>query len=496
MSWLYESRRLPSDRNGSIVCRRLFGRWKILVDRYDETSHYMTSVLVHLLQTVPKYAHPRTILLLGLGGGGIVPYLLKKYPTAHLTIVEWDARMIECAHMIGTLSHPHRWTLHQGDAAVIIQELSERYDLIIFDLFKGQHIVGQLLTEYFCKGLAHVLRPGGILCVNAFCQPEFFNLLSQVLFCTKRWRFQYNHLAAFRHHGTEELISALPDGYQSHRNNAAYLQREASTRKNFRVIEKNGVVGLRWHHGFMHFEKYFGDTEPHIDPNGPKRMVIWQRERTLAVPRGWKRPWISMDLMMYGFSDAQEYDPYWKGWSAHAQRHRKKWHEQQEWELFEPSPEQFYEGYKKAKKDFLLKTMMIDYVKKFVKRHRSLVHFLGARRIQGDVPIEAGFAYLDIPEAQQSLHLASYILETAKASPAGVGLMDEWFATAQKRGVRFLDFGVFRQKGEPRSWRGFTRFKGQFNIQYLKYPPALVRWTGTYHELINCLRKQDGMSGH
>lgn len=445
----------------------------------------MTNILLSLLSHIPKEAFPHTILLLGLGAGGIIPKLLKRYPGSRITSIEWDHRMVELAKKIGNFPSSNRHKVIIGDAADIVPQLSDRYELIIFDLFKGSSITPSLITKEFCFSLKRILHRGGYLCVNAFMDKQLLHILSTEFKKIDCWKKSWNTLVIFRHQDEAHIISALPDGYQSHRNNVAYLQREASTRKNFRVIEQNGIIGLRWNHGFMHFEKYFGDTEPRIDPNGPKRMVIWQRERTLDVPCGWKRPWISMDLMMYGFSDIQEYDPYWKGWSTHAQRHRKKWHEQQEWELFESSHELFYEGYKKAKKDFLLKTMMIDYVKKYVKKHGSLVHFLGARRKNGNAPIEAGFAYLDIPEAQQSLHLASYILESAKVSPAGVGLMDEWFATAAKRGVRFLDFGVFRQKGEPRSWRGFTRFKGQFNIQYLKYPYALVRWTGSYRALFH-----------
>lgn len=487
MSWLYESQTISSDKNGSIVAFRIFGRWKILVNGYDETSHYMTSVLKKLLRPVPRECVPRSILLLGLGGGGIVPYLLKHYSHAHISIVEWDQHMVELARTIGNLPSKHRWTLYQGDAADIIPSLQGSYDIIIFDLFKGKHIVPSLLKEAFARALASRLARGGYLCVNAFSQPEFFDLLQTVLETMKRWRVWYNNLGIFRHVQDENMIGSLPEGYRSHRNCKTYLDRDSSYRKNFFVSGNGDTWGLRWHHGFMHFEKYFGDTEPTINPQGPKRMVIWQRERRLDVPCGWHRPWVKMDLMMYGFCDIGDSHEYWKRWSEHAQRQRKKWLTQREWELFETDPEEFYKAYRKAKKDILLKTMMIDYVKKYAKRHGTLVHFIAARRKTFGAPIEAGFAFLDIPEVGQSLHLASYILESAKSSPAGTGMMDHWFATAHERGIRFLDFGVFRQKGEPRSWRGFTRFKGQFDINYLKYPPALVRWTGTFRELF--LRK-------
>ena len=486
MTWLYESRSIQSEKNGSIFVVRRFGRWKILVNGYDETSRYMTRILKYLLQPIPREAIFRRILLLGLGGGGIVPPLLKQYSTAHVTIVEWDPHMIALAQKIGNLPSKHRWKIYEGDASKIVPELTEKFDLIIFDLFKGRSIVPSLLTEAFTSSLAHVLAPGGYLCVNAFSQPEFFDTIGKFLAPLKRWKKWYNNLGIFRHAGDERVISKVPEGYRSHRNCKEYLDRDSSNRRNFRVVGNNGIWGLRWHHGFMHFEKYFGDTEPTIDPTGPRRMVIWQRERRIDVPHGWKYPWVNMDLMMYGFSDIGDGNEYWKNWSEHAKRQRKKWLVQleTEWELFTPKPEEFYAAYRKAKKDILLKTMMINYVKKFVKRHGALVYFIAARRKNmPNASIEAGFAFLDIPEARQSLHLASYILESAKESAAGTGMMDYWFGTAVKRGIRFLDFGVYRQKGEPRSWRGFTRFKGQFDVHYMKYPKPLVRWTGSFREL-------------
>ncbi len=486
MSWLFEYKKIQSDKNGSITVLRNLGRWKILVNGYDETSHYMTSVLKKLFTPIPKEALFRKILLLGLGGGGIVPHLLKQYPMAHVTIVEWDSHMVELAKKIGNLPSKHRWTIIQGDASQIVGNLNAQFDLIVFDLFKGQHIIPELLTPSFVHSLHRVLARGGYLCVNAFSQPEFFDVLRTKFSPMQCWMIWYNSLGIFRHRGDEHMIGALPEGYHSHRNCKAYLDRDMQYRKGFSVIGSDSQWGLRWHHGLMHFEKYFGDAEPIIDPTGPRRMVIWQRERRLDVPRGWHRPWVKMDLMMYGFSDIGNGHEYWKCWSEHAQRQRKKWQLQNEWELFTPEPEEFYKAYRKAKKDILLKTMMIDYVKKFVKRHGEFVHFVAARRKGvSNAPIEAGFAFLDIPEVGQSLHLASYILESAKVSPAGTGMMEYWYATALQRGIRFLDFGVFRQKGEPRSWRGFSRFKGQFDIQYMKYPPALVRWTGSFKELFS-----------
>jgi hypothetical protein len=47
-------------------------------------------------------------------------------------------------------------------------------------------------------------------------------------------------------------------------------------------------------------------------------------------------------------------------------------------------------------------------------------------------------------------------------------------------GLRVLDFGVFWAPGDPKSWMGFSQFKAQFNIHFIRYPLALARWVGTW----------------
>ncbi len=95
----------------------------------------------------------------------------------------------------------------------------------------------------------------------------------------------------------------------------------------------------------------------------------------------------------------------------------------------------------------------------------------------------AGFVCHDIPEAKQSRHLMSFIHPTAKSTPIGVGLMDEWFKYAIAQGFAFLDFGVFWMPGDPESWKGFSRFKGQFGITYVEYPRARLRRAGSWRNM-------------
>jgi hypothetical protein len=82
----------------------------------------------------------------------------------------------------------------------------------------------------------------------------------------------------------------------------------------------------------------------------------------------------------------------------------------------------------------------------------------------------AGLVVVDAPEAGISLHLAAFTHPDGFHRSAGVGMIDHWFQDGLKRGSRFVDFDLFWTPGDPTTWQGFSRFKGQFDVQYVRYP--------------------------
>lgn len=83
---------------------------------------------------------------------------------------------------------------------------------------------------------------------------------------------------------------------------------------------------------------------------------------------------------------------------------------------------------------------------------------------------------IDVPEASLSIHHMAFYLPTAEHYSANVGLIDAWFRHGIERRLRFLDFDAFYAPGDPRSWRGFSRFKSQFGTRFIRYPNPLVKW--------------------
>ena len=279
---------------------------------------------------------------------------------------------------------------------------------------------------------------------------------------------------------TAKIGDALPEGFVFRRFDLGFLKRETSTSTRNTVITSAGMPGVCCRIGPVNFEIYVGDTEPKISSGGPLRRILWQPITRTDRPAGWGRSWLDSRIKMTGFAEIAATGPYDLNWTEHAKRHAKRWRRERGsvWEMVTPSLDEFIVAYKKAKKDPTLKLLFVSQLKTAVQAHGSRVRLFGIRRAGTNRPIEAGFACIDVPEAASSLHLISFINQSLRKSPVGVGLMDEWFVTSKPLGIKFLDFGVFWAPGDPMAWQGFSQFKAQFDIHFICYPLELARWEG------------------
>lgn len=274
-----------------------------------------------------------------------------------------------------------------------------------------------------------------------------------------------------------------PDGYLPYLSHRAYLEREVIAQKGFRIVESGDTVGVTWNYGPFRFERYVGDVEPAYTQEGPYRLVTWQRVARTDIPDHWKESHFVMRTSRTGYAVADGEPNYYKQWASHAQRHRKNWVKHPDWEIVPITMEEYLAAYKRSKMDAFLKFLFTSLLKQKAKSHGDLLHIVGVKRKVPHAMTEAGFAFIDIPETRQSLHLMSFHNDASKEASAGTGLMDYWFQRSPAAGIRFLEFGTFWTPGEPNSWKGFTQFKGQFGITFHDYPRPLARWMGNTRRL-------------
>lgn len=194
MSFFYHQQSYFSEKNGEIVVRKTFGRLKVLVSGYDQSSRYIADMWADALAHLPAGVNPKRVLLLGLGVGSVIPKILERFPEAHIKVIEWDPVMIELAKSFGTCPND----VAVGDAVEIVPALTDLYDLIIVDLFRGGVPEPRLSSDEMVSHLLHRMDPKGYVLLNPFKKQTLIALFQRQFATVAVWSFKMNALALFR----------------------------------------------------------------------------------------------------------------------------------------------------------------------------------------------------------------------------------------------------------------------------------------------------------
>lgn len=406
----------------------------------QKANFYLTRRWKRAMARVEKDAVIRRVLCVGTYSSRVVHVIEDRFPRARVTFI---GAMYDRPHSYGV------------------------FDLVLTD------------TDQAAVLLAADLAPSGyLITITSRLLDELDTALNMYCVRAAMWEDGTNIFGMYRPHGAGVVGDPLPDGYIPYRGCEAYLKRECAPEEDRReYVASNGAHGFRWQHGPFWFEAYASDAEPVVDPSGPRRLVIWQPLTRLDKPKGWRRSWGQMNARRTGYAMITDPERYWENWSDHAKRHRKQWLQKPVYSMEETGLEEFIEVYERVKRFFSLRMLFVDLVRQKVEAHGDRVRFLIARDPVSR-RIIAGLAVLDIPEAKQSIHLISFLDPIGHKTSVGFAIIDYWFQTSLKKGLRFLDFDLFYDPGDPKSWKGFSAFKSQFGTRFVRYPYPLIRWTG------------------
>src|SRR4030042_4888741 len=97
MNWFSKQKIYNSEFSGKIICQRFWGRWQINAGGCYQTADYTVRMWRKALKCLPQNTKVSNVLILGLGGGGNVSQLYKKFPNCQITAVELDLVMAEIA---------------------------------------------------------------------------------------------------------------------------------------------------------------------------------------------------------------------------------------------------------------------------------------------------------------------------------------------------------------------------------------------------------------
>ena len=133
--------------------------------------------LAHPERPVPAYLRaaawvsslgdpPKRALLVGLGGGGFVRFLRKRFPRIEIDIVEIDPAVIHLAKSRFGIRESRRTRIHNTDAILHLATDPSRHNLILLDAYDGPTLSSRFFSTDFFALAAASLAEGGYCAAN------------------------------------------------------------------------------------------------------------------------------------------------------------------------------------------------------------------------------------------------------------------------------------------------------------------------------------------
>lgn len=107
------------------------------------------------------------ILILGVAGGSVVKTLIKDFKFSNkITGVEIDPLVIKLANKYFGLEKISNFNCVISDAEKFVATTSEKYDLVIIDIFNDKNMPGFLFEESFINNTKQILDMNGTILFN------------------------------------------------------------------------------------------------------------------------------------------------------------------------------------------------------------------------------------------------------------------------------------------------------------------------------------------
>jgi spermidine synthase len=123
---------------------------------------------------------PKTMLVLGLGGGVIPTQMRHYFPSMEIDVAEIDADVVPAATKYMGFKEDEKLKVAVDDGRMFIKKQLRRkpapkYDLIVLDAFNGDYIPFHLMTKEFLEEVKGVLSDDGVVIANVFFTNRLFD---------------------------------------------------------------------------------------------------------------------------------------------------------------------------------------------------------------------------------------------------------------------------------------------------------------------------------
>lgn len=139
-------------------------QYKVLLCGNVPQSIYPLPEGGYWLEMVPE-KEPKSVLILGFGGGTIARAILKRYPKAKITGVENNPEIFSLSKKHMKLDEIKAKIIEE-DAFKFVYETHKEFDLIIVDLWDGSQFQVRIFSPEFIEQCKRLLTDGGNIYIN------------------------------------------------------------------------------------------------------------------------------------------------------------------------------------------------------------------------------------------------------------------------------------------------------------------------------------------
>lgn len=120
--------------------------------------------------------NPRTVLMVGLGGGSVAKFIYHRMPATTLRVIEINERVLTVARRYFAVPEDDaRFEIIIGDGAEFVSRPQVCADLLMVDGYDGESLVESVSSLTFYRDCHERLNPRGMLVVNLWGGDREFN---------------------------------------------------------------------------------------------------------------------------------------------------------------------------------------------------------------------------------------------------------------------------------------------------------------------------------
>jgi spermidine synthase len=126
---------------------------------------------------------PKSILMIGLGGGSLAKYCYRHLPQSQITVVEINPHVIELRDAFCVPADDRRFRVVRDDGAAFVACAGECYDVVLVDGFTYEGQPERLCTARFYEDCRATLTESGVMVVNLHLEDARPNALVDAIAC-------------------------------------------------------------------------------------------------------------------------------------------------------------------------------------------------------------------------------------------------------------------------------------------------------------------------